>query len=82
MARGGSRGVLLGVCILPPAILKNVFDVYNFSVVSNLFDSDKPYALSTHNQICANKMHHSFFYLVVYLSSYLEKTINALNELA
>ena len=30
------------------AIFKNVFDVYNLSVMSNLFDIDKPYALSTH----------------------------------
>ena len=37
--------------------LKNVFDVYSFSIISNLFDSNKPYALSTHNPKCANKMH-------------------------
>ena len=30
-------------------IFKYVFDVYNFSIISNLFDSDKPYALSTQN---------------------------------
>ena len=41
-----------------PAIFKVVFDVYNFSIISNLFNSDKPYALSTHNRKCANKMHH------------------------
>ena len=35
---------------------KNVFDVHNFSIISNLFDSDKPYALSTHNRICASKI--------------------------
>ena len=38
------------VCILPPPIFKNVFDVYNFCIISNLFDSNKPYALSTHNK--------------------------------
>ena len=41
-----------------PAIFKVVLNVYNFSIISNLFDSDKPYALSTHNRKCANKMHH------------------------
>ena len=47
-----------GMHILPPAIFKNVFDVCNFSIVSSFFDSDKPQALSTHNQKCANKMNH------------------------
>ena len=48
------------LCILPTDIFKNVFDVglYIFSIISNLFNSNKPYALSTHNRICANKMHH------------------------
>ena len=55
MARGGSRGVGWGVCIFPPAIFKHVFDVYNFSIILILFDSDKPYALSTRNWKCANK---------------------------
>ena len=52
----------MGVCILSLAIFKNVFDVglpvYNFSVVSNLFNSNKPYVLSTHNRKRANKVHH------------------------
>ena len=30
--------------MLPPVIFKNVFDAYNFSIISNLFDSYKPYA--------------------------------------
>ena len=34
-----------GVYVLPAAIFKNVLDVYNFSIISNLFDSNKPYAL-------------------------------------
>ena len=44
----------------PTSHFKNVFGVglYNFSIISNLFDSDKPYALSMHNRKCANKMHH------------------------
>ena len=44
MARGEPRGVGCGICILPPAIFKNVFDAYEFSIISNLFDSYKPYA--------------------------------------
>ena len=47
-----------GMHILPPAILENVFDVYNFSLISSLFDSNKPYAISTQNQKCASKRHH------------------------
>ena len=35
---------------------QNFFDVYNLSIISNLFDST--YALSTHNRKCAKKMHH------------------------
>ena len=31
-----------GICILPPAILKNAFDAYNFFIISNSFDSYKP----------------------------------------
>ena len=44
--------------MLPPAICKHVFDAHNSSIISNLFDSDKPYSLSTHNLKCANKMRH------------------------
>ena len=29
-----------------------------FQYISSLFDSDKPYALSTRNRKCADKMHH------------------------
>ena len=52
------QGLEWEVCILPPAIFKIVFDVYNFSITSNLLESDKPYALSTHNRKCARQMHH------------------------
>ena len=60
MARADLGGRMRGMqlCILPSAIFKNVFDVNNFSIVSNFFDRDKPYAISTHNQKCANKMYH------------------------
>ena len=51
----GSR---MEVCILPPTVFKNVFDVYNVSIISSHFDSDKPYAISTHNRKCAKKMHY------------------------
>ena len=44
--------------ILPLAIFKSVLDVYNFSIISNLFDSNKSYALSTHNRKCGNKINH------------------------
>ena len=53
-----NQGLGLEVCILSPAIFKIVFDAYNFSITSNLFESDKPYALSTHNQKCTRQMHH------------------------
>ena len=33
---------VFAICILPPAIFKNVFDVYNFFIISNVFDSNKP----------------------------------------
>ena len=35
------QGLGWEVCILPPAIFKIVFDVYNFSITLNLFESDK-----------------------------------------
>ena len=56
MARGRSRGVGCWVCILLPAIFKNVVNVYNFFIILNHLDSDNPYALSTHNRKCANKI--------------------------
>ena len=55
--RGGSRRDV-GDAFSPPAIFKHVFDEYSFSIISNLFDNNKPYTLSTHNQKCTNKMHH------------------------
>ena len=33
-----------GGCIPPPGIFKHVFDEYNFSIILNLFDNNKPYA--------------------------------------
>ena len=39
-----------GGCIPPPAIFKHV-DEYSFSTISNLFDNNKPYALSTYRII-------------------------------
>ena len=43
------------VCIRLLDIFKIVLDVYNFFIISNRFDSNKPYALSTHNLKSANK---------------------------
>ena len=40
-----------------PAVFNYVFDKCNFSIISNLFYYNKPYALGTHNGKCANKMH-------------------------
>ena len=54
--KGVERGP--GIYIFPLAIFKSVLDVYNFTIISNLFDSNNPYALSTHNRKCENKMHH------------------------
>ena len=34
------------------------FDEYSFFIISNLFDNNKPYTLSTHNRKCMNEMHH------------------------
>ena len=39
-------------CISPPAIFKHVFDEFNFFIISNLFNNNKPYALSMHNRKC------------------------------
>ena len=48
----------MGGCIPPPsAIFKHVFDEYNFSKISYLFDNNKPFAPSTHNRKYRNKMH-------------------------
>ena len=32
----------------PPAILNNVFDEYNYFIISNLFYDNNPYDLNTH----------------------------------
>ena len=55
--QGRIQGGMWG-CIPPPAIFKHVFDEYNFSMISNLFHYNKPYALSTHNRKCTNKKHY------------------------
>ena len=34
---------------LPTSYFQKYFNAYNFSIISNLFDSCKPSALSTHN---------------------------------
>ena len=58
--QGRIQGVKMRDMHLPPVIFKTVFYAYNFSIVSNLFDSNKPYPLSTHNRKCANKIYHIF----------------------
>ena len=49
----------------PPDILKHIIDEYNFSIISNVFNNNKPHAQSTRNQKCTNKMHS--LYLVKHL---------------
>ena len=55
-SRGGSKGKDVGGSMgaFPlPAIFKNVFDGYNFSIISNLFNKNKPYPLSKRkSKIC------------------------------
>ena len=52
---GGSRGNAPH----PHQPFSNMFfDKYSFFIISNLFDNNKPYALSTHNRKSMNKMHH------------------------
>ena len=46
---------------LPTSYFQKLFDAYNFLIISNLFDSDKPYDLRGHNRKCAHKMHHTIF---------------------
>ena len=36
------KSSVCGGCIPPPAIFKRVFDEYNFSIISSLFDNNKP----------------------------------------
>ena len=45
-------------CISPPAIFEHVFNEYSFSIISNLLNNNKPYALSMRNHECMKKMHH------------------------
>ena len=55
--RGGSRWNV-GDAFSLPVIFIHVSDEYSFSITWNLFDNNKPYALSTHNRKCTNKMYH------------------------
>ena len=54
----GSRGRMRGMHPQHQPFSKNAFDAYNFSIISNFFDSDKLYNISTHNQKCVKKMQH------------------------
>ena len=40
LIQGGKMRGTGSLCILTPTIFKNAFDVYNFSTISNLFDSN------------------------------------------
>ena len=54
------RGGGCGECIPLLAIFKHVFDEYKFFIISNFFENNRPYAPSTHNRKCANKMSPSY----------------------
>ena len=41
----------MGDTFYPPTIFKHVFDENSFFIISNLFDNNKPYALSMHSLI-------------------------------
>ena len=59
-----------------PALFNYIFDKYNFSIISNLFDNNKLYALSTHNWKCAKKLQKKS-----YLEKYSELGSKNLNKL-
>ena len=40
------------VCILPSVIFKNVFDVYNFFMISNFFERDKNAKSTGKSKVC------------------------------
>ena len=42
------------------------FDEYSFSIISNLFDDNMLYALSTHNRKCMDKVHHIWWNTQIY----------------
>ena len=45
-------GQIQVVCILPSVIFKNVFDVYNFFIISNLFERDKNALSTLKSKVC------------------------------
>ena len=61
-------------CIPPPYSFNAVFDEYNFSIISNLFDNNHLYALSTHkSKMCEQN--------VSYLLKDLELEAKKLNRI-
>ena len=59
VSRGGSRKGG-GKCIPPLAIFKHGFNEFKFFIITNFFENNKPYALSTHNRKCTNKIPPSY----------------------
>ena len=60
-SRGGSREGMWGMHT-PSAIFNIVFDEYNFSITSNLFDTNNRYALSTHkSKMCEQNASYRYF---------------------
>ena len=72
-----ARGVGWGVCILPPATFKNVFDAYNFSIILNLFDSNKPSALDSKNLVLYRETHFYMRFKTIYAVIFQRKNFNA-----
>ena len=57
--RGANPGVRMRGMHLPTSHFQNAFNVHNFSMVLNLFGSNKIILTpGMHNQKCADKMHH------------------------
>ena len=72
-----ARGVEWGVCILPPATFKNVFDVYIFSIILNLFDSNKPSVLSSKNLVPYSKIYFCMRFKTIYAIIFQRKKFTA-----
>ena len=65
------------VCILPPATFKNVCDVYILSISLNLFDSNKPSALSSKNLVLYSKTYFWMRFKTIYAIIFQRKNFKA-----
>ena len=69
------------VCILPPATFKSVFDVHNFSVIWNLFDSNKPSALSSKNLVLYSETYFFMRFTTICAIIFQRKTFKTLKTM-